>query len=159
MRLALYQPEIAQNTGTLLRLCACMGIQLDIIEPCGFGLSDPGLKRAGMDYVELASYRRHESWEAFRQSTLSRVVLLTPHTELFYTAFTFRADDVLLLGQESSGVPHHVHHACEAAIRIPMSPGRRSLNVAIAGAMVLGEALRQTGLFPEMESNHEPNRR
>ncbi len=151
MRLALYQPEIAQNTGTLLRLCACMGIKLDIIEPCGFGLSDPGLKRAGMDYVELASYHRHESWVAFQRATSARVVLLTPHTELPYTAFTFHCDDVLLLGQESCGVPQEVHLACDAAIQIPMSPGRRSLNVAIAGAMVLGEALRQTGLFPQKE--------
>ncbi len=147
IRLALYQPEIPQNTGTLLRAGACLGVQLDIIEPCGFGLSDSRLKRAGMDYVELANYTRHTSWQCFKDKTREknkRLVYLTPHSDLSYTDFEFTSQDILILGRESDGLPEDVAQEIPYHITIPMIEGRRSLNVALAGAMVLGEALRQT---------------
>lgn len=151
MRLALYQPDIPQNTGTLLRLCACLGVAVDIIEPCGFLFTDRGLRRAGMDYLVLADVARHESWRAFLavlRDRRSRLVLLTRKGPVSYTDFAFAPDDVLLLGRESAGVPDEVRANVDAALRIPLMPGLRSLNVALAGAMVLGEALRQTGSFP-----------
>ncbi|MBA4117276.1 MAG: tRNA methyltransferase [Candidatus Puniceispirillum sp.] len=151
MRLALYHPEIPQNTGTLLRLGACLGVPLDLIEPCGFVPSDARLRRAGMDYAELAKLTRHSSWEDFElfcETHKRRTVLLCPRADVSYLDFTFTPQDTLLLGTESSGVPESVAHAVEARVRIPMHPGRRSLNVAISGAMVLSEALRQTGLMP-----------
>ncbi|MDP4840462.1 MAG: tRNA (cytidine(34)-2'-O)-methyltransferase [Alphaproteobacteria bacterium] len=147
IRLALYQPEIPQNTGTLLRAGACLGVRLDIIEPCGFGLSDARLKRAGMDYVELANYTRHTSWQSFKEQTQEenkRLVYLTPHSDLSYTDFEFTSQDILILGRESDGLPEDVAREIPYHITIPMLEGRRSLNVALAGAMVLGEALRQT---------------
>ena len=147
IRLALYQPEIPQNTGTLLRAGACLGVRLDIIEPCGFGLSDARLKRAGMDYVELANYTRHTSWTCFKDQTQEdnkRLVYLTPHSDLSYTDFEFTSQDILILGRESDGLPEDVAREIPYHITIPMLEGRRSLNVALAGAMVLGEALRQT---------------
>jgi tRNA (cytidine/uridine-2'-O-)-methyltransferase len=149
MRLALYQPEIPQNAGALIRLGACLGVPVDIIEPCGFLFSDRGFRRAGMDYVEAAVIRRHASWAAFEAVRGgARLVLLTSHGSLPYTEFRFAAGDVLLLGQESAGAPQAVHEAAAARLRIPLRAGRRSLNVAQAGAMVLGEALRQTDGFP-----------
>ena len=149
MRLALYEPDIPQNAGALLRLGACLGIGVDIIEPAGFVLSDRRLKRAGMDYLELAEFTRHPSWERFCAArTTGRVVLLTTKALLPYHRFAFRADDVLLLGRESAGVPAAVHHAVDARLRIPPRPGARSLTVPLAAAIVLGEALRQTDLFP-----------
>jgi len=149
MRLALYEPDIPQNTGTVMRLCACMGVPLDIIEPCGFLLSDKNLKRAGMDYLDHLDMTRHVSWEAFRAATASRrLVLLTTKTDLPFTSFAFGADDILLAGRESAGVPEAVHAACPARVTIPMAKGMRSLNVAVACSMVLSEALRQTGKFP-----------
>lgn len=153
MRLALFEPDIPQNTGTLLRLAACLGVGLDIIEPCGFLFDDRRLDRAAMDYLARASYVRHASWAAFqaarqRDAGGGRLVLLTTQARLPYTAFGFRPDDVLLLGRESSGVPPEVRAAAQAQVVIPLQPGLRSINVALAGAMVLGEALRQTGLFP-----------
>jgi tRNA (cytidine/uridine-2'-O-)-methyltransferase len=148
MRLALFEPDIPQNTGTLLRLGACLGIGVDIIEPCGFLFTDKGLKRAGMDYLELANYRRHDSWVAFEAQREGRLVLLSSKAVLPYTEFVFAPDDVLLLGRESAGVPDSVRDAADARLRIPLKPGLRSLNVALAAGMVLGEALRQTEGFP-----------
>ncbi len=147
IRLALYQPEIPQNTGTLLRAGACLGVQLDIIEPCGFGLSDARLKRAGMDYVEIANYTRHTSWQSFKdqaQKNKNRLVYLTPHSKVAYTDFDFTRQDILILGRESDGIPESITQDIPHHITIPMVEGRRSLNVALAGAMVLGEVLRQT---------------
>lgn len=149
MRLALYEPDIPQNTGTLMRLCACLGVALDIIEPCGFMLSDKNLRRAGMDYLEHLDMTKHASWNVFRKNTQGkRIILLTTKTEDSYIDFRFQPDDILLAGRESAGVPDDVHAACEARVTVPMAKGLRSLNVAIASAMVLGEALRQTGGFP-----------
>ena len=148
MRLALYEPDIPQNTGALIRLGACLGVGVDIIEPCGFLFTDMGLKRAGMDYLELAEIARHASWAAFRAQAKGRLVLLTSKGAASYTEFAFAADDIILLGRESAGVPEDVHQAADARLRIPLKPGLRSLNVAQAGAMVLGEALQQTKGFP-----------
>jgi tRNA (cytidine/uridine-2'-O-)-methyltransferase len=151
MRLALYQPDIPQNAGALLRLGACLGVAVDIIEPCGFLFTDRGLRRAGMDYLAAAEYRRHVSWESFlavQQDVGSRLVLLTSKASLAYTDFAFAHRDVILLGRESAGVPEVVHEAASARLLIPLKQSLRSLNVAQAGAMVLGEALRQTGGFP-----------
>jgi tRNA (cytidine/uridine-2'-O-)-methyltransferase len=149
MRLALYEPDIPQNCGALLRLGACLGIVVDIIEPCGFVFSDKGLKRAGMDYLELADYARHSSWEAFLSTRDSgRIALLTSKGDTPYTDFAFAKDDIILLGRESAGVPDAVHNRVDARLRIPLKSGLRSINVAQAGAMALGEALRQTSQFP-----------
>lgn len=149
MRLALFEPDIPQNAGTLLRLGACVGVAVDIIEPCGFLFSDKGLKRAGLDYLELANYRRHDSWTAFEAQRTGRLVLLSARASHPYTEFAFAPDDVLLVGRESAGVPDHVRDAADARLRIPLKPGLRSLNVALAASMVLGEALRQTEGFPK----------
>ncbi len=148
MKLALYQPDIPQNTGALLRLAACLATPVSLIEPCGFVLSDRRLRRAGMDYLDNVEMTRHDSWDAFLAQSRGRLVLLTTQGETAYTRFAYRSDDTLLLGRESAGVPDHVHDAVDARIVIPMAPGARSLNVAVAGAMALGEALRQTGGFP-----------
>lgn len=149
MRLALFEPDIPQNTGTIMRLCACMGVPLDIIEPCGFMLSDKNLKRAGMDYLEQLDMAKHSSWEAFQKNTAGkRIVLLTTKTDESFLDFKFGADDILLAGRESAGVPESVHAFCNARVTIPMAAGVRSLNVAVACSMVLSEALRQTGGFP-----------
>ena len=148
MRLALYQPDIPQNTGTILRLAACLDVPLDVIEPCGFVWSDNRLRRAGMDYADRARLRRHDSWEAFRAAVPGRLVLLTTAGATDFIAFPFESDDILLFGRESAGVPDAVHQAAAARLRIPMAAGVRSLNVAVAAAMVLGEALRQTAAFP-----------
>ena len=145
IRLALYQPDIPQNCGTLLRLGACLGIPLDVIEPCGFALSDRQLRRAGMDYLELAALERHQDWEAFMARLPGRLVLLTTSGDQPYQRFEFQAGDTLLLGRESAGVPPEVHAAADARLIIPMRAGLRSLNVAVAGALAAGEALRQTG--------------
>jgi tRNA (cytidine/uridine-2'-O-)-methyltransferase len=151
MRLALYQPDIPQNAGTILRLAACLGVPVDIIGPAGFDLSDRALKRAGLDYLAHAAVTRHADWDAFdawRNGVGARLVLVSAHSDVAYTAFAFEADDVLLLGRESAGVPDKVRMAADATVKVPMRPGMRSLNVAVAAAMVLGEALRQTGGFP-----------
>lgn len=151
MRLALFQPDIPQNAGAFLRLGACLGVPVDIIEPCGFVLGDRRLRRAGMDYLERAELTRHPSWAAFRASCAppARLVLLTTSGTTSYHRFAFAPDDVIVVGRESAGAPPEVHAACAARLIIPMRPGARSLNVALAGAMVLGEALRQTALIPE----------
>jgi tRNA (cytidine/uridine-2'-O-)-methyltransferase len=151
MRVALFEPDIPQNAGALIRLGAGLGIAIDVIEPCGFLFSDRGFRRAGMDYLEKADIVRHSSWRAFaasRQDMAGRLVLLTTQGALPYTRFAFAPDDALLLGRESAGVPQFVHDAVDARLRIPLRPGLRSLNVAQACAMVLGEALRQTNGFP-----------
>jgi tRNA (cytidine/uridine-2'-O-)-methyltransferase len=155
MRLALYQPDIPQNAGTILRLAACLGVQVDIIGPAGFDLSDRALKRAGLDYLKHAAITRHADWGAFEAWRAgaggARLVLLSARGDVPYTAFAFQADDVLLLGRESAGVPEEVRAAADATVRVPMRPGMRSLNVAVTAAMVLGEALRQTGSFPAQQ--------
>lgn len=151
IRIALYQPEIPQNTGTLLRMGACLGVGIDIIEPCGFGLSDARLKRAGMDYLEQVDYRRFQQFENFlkeHDQQQRRIILLTPEALIPYTQFQFMPEDTLLLGRESDGVPDVVKKQITKQVKIPLLPQRRSLNMAMAAAMVLGEALRQTELFP-----------
>jgi len=150
VRLALYEPDIPQNAGSLMRLGACLGVGVDIIEPCGFLLSDRNFRRAGMDYLQHADIRRHESWTQFHDnfSPAGRLVLLTTAGTTAYTDFAFAADDTVMVGRESAGVPQEVHALADARLVIPLLPGLRSLNVAQAAAMVLGEALRQTGLFP-----------
>ena len=155
MRLALFQPDIPQNTGTLLRLAACTDVAVDIIEPCGFHLDDRRLRRAGLDYLSGVALTRHASWQAFEQARDSRLILLTTQGDRAYTDFAFEADDRLLVGRESAGVPAEVHAAADARLRIPMLPDRRSINVALAAAMVLGEALRQTKRFPQDDGMKE----
>lgn len=148
LRIALYQPDIPGNAGTILRLGACLGIGVDIVEPAGFVLSDANLRRAGMDYIAKAALTRHVNWKAFeewRAPAGRRLVLASTRAALPYADFAFRADDVLLFGRESAGVPDDVHAAADARILIPMRPGHRSLNVAVSAAMIAGEALRQTG--------------
>lgn len=151
LRLALYQPDIPQNTGTMLRLCACLGVAVEIVEPAGFDVSDRNFRRAGLDYLDRVAVTRHPSWRAFaawRAERGLRLVLATTKGAQAYTDFAFRPDDVVLVGRESAGVPDEVHAAADARIRIPVAPGLRSLNVAVAAGMILGEALRQTGAFP-----------
>jgi tRNA (cytidine/uridine-2'-O-)-methyltransferase len=149
MRLVLFEPDIPQNTGALLRLGACLGVAVDIVEPCGFLFDDKRLRRAGMDYLEAVEMVRHRSWHSYREAASGRLVLLTTQGPTRYADFAFRPDDNILLGRESAGVPEEVHAEADARLLIPMRPGIRSLNVALAAAMVLSEALRQTGLFPE----------
>ena len=154
MRLALYEPDIPQNTGTILRLAACLGVPVDVIGPTGFDMTDRALKRAALDYLAHVEIARHADFAAFegrRRACSSRLVLLTTHAETPYTGFAFRPDDTLLLGRESAGVPEAVHGAADARLRIPIKPGLRSLNVAVAAGIVLGEALRQTGGFSATE--------
>lgn len=149
IRLALFEPDIPQNTGALIRLCACLGVTLDVIEPCGFLFTDKHLKRAGMDYLEQAQIERHASWTAFQEARRGRrLVLLSSKATTSYTDFAFREGDTILLGRESAGVPEPVHQAADARLRIPLRKGLRSINVAQAGSMALGEALRQTNGFP-----------
>ena len=151
MRIALYEPDIPQNTGTILRLCACLGIEAHIIEPAGFPVTDRAFRRAGMDYLDQVALTRHGSFAAFeewrRRQRLS-LILLTTTAQRSYLDHAFSADQVLLFGRESAGVPEQVHKAADARLRVPMHPSMRSLNVAIAAAMVVGEALRQTGGLP-----------
>lgn len=156
MRLALYEPDIPQNCGAILRLSACLGLAVDIIEPCGFLMTDRRLRRAGLDYLGQAQMVRHASWQRFEEARRDRLVLLTTRASLAYTDFAFGPDDILLLGRESAGVPEVVHNAADARIGIPLLPGLRSLNVAQAAAMVLGEALRQTAGFPLVSPAEEP---
>ena len=150
MRLALFEPDIPQNVGALLRLAACLAVAVDLIEPCGFVLDDRRLKRAALDYAALAAVHRHASWSAFvaARHSSSRLVLLTTQGDAALPRFAFTADDTLLLGRESAGVPDFVHRAAAARVAIPLAPGARSLNVAMAGAIALYEALRQTGGLP-----------
>ncbi|MBZ9655374.1 tRNA (cytidine(34)-2'-O)-methyltransferase [Phyllobacterium lublinensis] len=149
LRIALYQPDIPGNTGTILRMAACFGIAVDVIEPAGFDLSDRSLKRAGMDYLEKAALTRHADWQQFQEWRLSenrRLLLFSTKASEPYTAFTFRKGDILLLGRESAGVPDDVHRAADARLIIPMAPGARSLNLALSAAIAVGEAFRQLSL-------------
>jgi tRNA (cytidine/uridine-2'-O-)-methyltransferase len=151
MRLALFQPDIPQNLGGAMRLCACMGSALEIIEPCGFPLSDRSLKRAALDYGSHAQVVRHASWTDFlsrRELEAGRLVLFTTRGARPFTDFAFEADDTLLFGRESAGVPDEVHAAADTRLLIPMAAGMRSLNVVAAAAMALSEGLRQTNGFP-----------
>ena len=156
MRLALYQPDIPQNTGTLLRLGACLDLELDIIEPCGFIFSEKALKRAGMDYLDKVKYRRHNSWNDFLQyreehsNEYGRLILLTTKASSPYFNFEFLPNDIILMGRESAGVPQNVHETVDARLIIPMNENARSINVAVSAVMVVGEALRQTNLFPKL---------
>jgi tRNA (cytidine/uridine-2'-O-)-methyltransferase len=148
MRLALYEPDIPQNTGTILRMAACLMVAVDVVGRPGFDMTDRSLRRAGLDYlphVEIARYETFADFEAARELRASRLVLLTTHSTMPYTSFAFRPDDTLMVGRESAGVPDAVHEAANVRLSIPMRAGLRSLNVAVASAMVLGEALRQTG--------------
>ena len=148
VRIALYQPDIAGNTGTILRMAACMGLAVDLIEPAGFDISSRALKRAGMDYLEMAALTRHVDFQRFeeqRRAEGRRLVLLSTRAERPYTQFAFKDGDILLFGRESAGVPEAVHDGADARLLIPMRGGGRSLNVALAAAMVVGEAIRQIG--------------
>jgi tRNA (cytidine/uridine-2'-O-)-methyltransferase len=148
MRIALFQPDIPQNTAAIIRLGACLGVPVDIIQPCGFLFSDAGFRRAGMDYVELADLVQHATWEAFLAARRGRIVLMSTKADMAYTDFPFRDSDIILLGRESAGVPDAVHAAVGARLRIPLRERVRSLNVAMTAAMAVGEALRQTRQFP-----------
>ncbi len=155
MRLALFQPDIPQNTGTLMRLCACVDMPIDIIEPCGFIFNEKAMRRAGMDYLDMVDYRRHDSWQDFLKyreehpEEYGRLVLMTTKASQPYTDFQFRDNDIILMGRESAGVPEDVHQTVDARIIIPMNEKARSINVAVSAVMVVGEALRQTNGFPK----------
>lgn len=154
MRLALFQPDIPQNTGTMMRLCACVDLPIDIIEPCGFIFNDKAMRRAGMDYLDMVDYRHHDSWADFLQyraehpEEYGRIVLLTTHASEPYVHFEFCENDVILMGRESAGVPEEVHRLADARLLIPMNEKARSINVAVSATMVVGEALRQTRWKP-----------
>ena len=149
MRIALYQPDQAGNVGTILRLGACLATPVDVIEPCGFPFSDRALKRAGMDYAEIAAVARHPSWLAFRAATPGRLVLFTTAAETILPSARFERGDILLFGSESAGVPAGVHEAADLRLRIPQAAGTRSLNLAVAAGIGLSEALRQTDGYPQ----------
>ncbi|UVO51857.1 tRNA (cytidine(34)-2'-O)-methyltransferase [Sphingomonas sp. SUN019] len=149
MRIALYEPDIAGNVGTIIRLAACLGVAVDLIEPMGFAWSDRALARAGMDYSEATDVVRHADWDAFRAATPGRIVLATTAGAAPLPQVTFEADDILLFGSESAGAPQLVHAAANLRVRIPMRPGFRSLNVAVSAGIVLAEALRQTDGWPQ----------
>jgi tRNA (cytidine/uridine-2'-O-)-methyltransferase len=150
MRLALFQPDIPQNVGAAIRLCACLNVGLDIIEPCAFALDDRALRRVALDYGALAEITRHASWTAFHEGIggRRRLVLFSTRAERRFPEFAFAPDDVLLMGAESSGVPEAVHRAATARLRIPMAAGARSLNVVTTATLALGEALRQNNAYP-----------
>jgi len=157
MRIALYQPDIPQNTGTILRLCACLGLEAHFIGPAGFPTSDRAFRRAGMDYLDAVAIVRHRSWrdfETWRLRDRHPLILFTTAGARSYLDHGYRPDDILLFGRESAGVPPDVHAAADARLVIPMRPGLRSLNVAVAVAMAAGEALRQTGAFHQ--TGHDP---
>jgi tRNA (cytidine/uridine-2'-O-)-methyltransferase len=149
MRIALFQPEIPGNVGAILRLAACMNVAVDIIEPCGFVFSDTKLRRAGMDYIDHVSIARHPDWSSFCAARQGRLVLLTTRGADTLYDFAFKPDDILLMGQESAGVPDDVRAACDAAVRIPLNQAIRSLNVGMAAGIAIAEALRQTDQLPD----------
>ena len=151
MRIALFEPDIAANVGTIIRLGACMGVAIDVIEPCGFPFGDASMKRAGLDYLPHASVVRHASWRAFQASRSGRLILATTKACQSYAEFRYSVDDTLLFGRESAGVTPAVVEVADASVGIPMVQGLRSLNVAVAAGMILGEALRQTGGSPTTE--------
>jgi tRNA (cytidine/uridine-2'-O-)-methyltransferase len=151
LTLALYQPDIPQNAGTMLRLCACLGLDAAIIEPAAFSTSDRSFRRAGLDYLDAVAIARHASFtafEAWRHHAGRRLILLSTRAQVPYTQITFQSGDVLMVGRESAGVPDEVHAAADQRARIPIRPALRSLNVAVAAAMVIGEALRQLDAAP-----------
>ncbi len=148
MRIALYEPDIAGNVGTILRSAACLGLGVDLIEPMGFPFGARALARSGMDYAAAAEVRRHADWEAFLTATTGRIVLATTKGAVRLDAAVFEPTDVLLFGSEGAGVPDHVHARADARVVIPMRPGMRSLNVAVSAGIVAAEALRQTGRWP-----------
>ncbi len=156
MRLALYQPDIPQNTGTLLRLGACLDLAIDIIEPCGFLFNEKAMRRAGMDYLDFVRYRRHNSWNDFLEyrqlhpEEYGRLVLMTTHSAQSFLDFKFQKNDIILMGRESAGVPENVHNSVDARLLIPMNPQARSINMAVSAAMALTEGLRQTEGFPQL---------
>ena len=149
MRLALHQPDQAGNVGTILRLAACLDVPVDVIEPCGFPWADRALRRAGMDYAEIANVTRHESWERFAEHAAGRIVLLTTKGDVRIDQAELRSTDILLLGSESSGVPEALHGRADLRVRIPQASGTRSLNIAVAAGIALAEALRQTEGWPK----------
>jgi tRNA (cytidine/uridine-2'-O-)-methyltransferase len=149
MRIALFQPDQAGNVGAILRTAACLGVPVDIIEPCGFPWSDRALRRAGMDYTALAQVRRHSDWSAFEAQLDGRLVLLTTAGDTHLVEAQFRPGDVLLMGSESAGAPEQVHARAGLRVRIPLARGTRSLNIAVAAGIALGEGLRQIGQWPE----------
>ena len=156
LRLALFEPDIPQNTAAVLRTCACLGVPAEIIEPCGFVFGGTHMRRAGMDYVERAEITRHVDWQAFQKSYPdSRRVLLTTKAASPFTGFQFQPGDILISGRESAGVPDHVHDACDARLLIPMMADMRSLNMAVAAAMVMSGALRQLSAFPAPQAASE----
>jgi len=149
MHIALYQPDIPPNTGTIIRMAACLEVQVHIIEPCGFPFGVKSFRRAGMDYIDQSKITRHQSWDDFLDAMGDhRILLLSTKAADNYTEFKYQENDVLLLGRESAGVPDDVHDRADHRLIIPMSEGTRSLNIAMSAAMVLGEALRQTNGFP-----------
>ena len=153
LRLALYEPDIPQNTGTLLRAAACLGFAVELIEPAGFAITDKNLRRAGLDYLPAALLTRHASWTAFedwRATTGRRLILLTTRADASAFDFVWRPDDVIMVGRESAGVPETVHATADARLKVPMRPGFRSLNVALTAAMVMGRALAETGGLPPL---------
>lgn len=161
IRLCLYQPDIPQNTGTMLRMAACLKLPVEIIEPAGFDVAERHLRRAGLDYLDHVALTRHRSWHAFeawRRPAGARLVLATTSGAMPYTRFAFRAGDCLLLGRESAGVPDPVHAVADARIVVPIADGMRSLNVAVAAAMIAGEALRQLGDAPSMDAGRSDAR-
>ncbi len=150
LRLALFQPDIPQNAGTMLRMASCFGMAADIIEPAGFPVTDRHFRRSGMDYLDQLEIIRHVSWSVFnasRQAEGRRLILLTTRGAMVHTRFVYAPDDILMVGRESAGVPQEVHDAVDARVVVPMVPGTRSLNVAVSAAIVLSEALRQLGHF------------
>ncbi|MBP5352358.1 MAG: tRNA (cytidine(34)-2'-O)-methyltransferase [Alphaproteobacteria bacterium] len=157
MRLALYQPDIPQNTGTLLRLGACLDLPIDIIEPCGFMFNEKAMRRAGMDYLDFVNYRRHNSWNDFLQyrqehpDEYGRLILLTTHGQQSFIDFKFEPNDIILMGRESAGVPENVHQLADAQLLIPMNEHARSINMAVSAAMAVTEGLRQTNGFPTIK--------
>ena len=148
MRIALYQPEIPGNVGAILRIAACFSVGVDIVEPCGFIFSDARMKRAGMDYIDHVEIVRHVDWESFAASVRGRLILLSSKAQTRLTDFAFQSGDVLVMGQESAGVPDGVRDQCAARVRIPLNPAVRSLNISVATGIALAEALRQTGKLP-----------
>ncbi len=150
MHIALYQPDIPPNTGTIIRMCACLDIKVHIIEPCGFPFGEKSFRRAGMDYVDQSKITKHVSFEDFKKTgPKGRLILLSTKAPVPYTEFKFEKDDILLLGRETAGVPEEVFKQADHRLLIPMTPDTRSLNIALSAAMVAGEALRQTASFPK----------
>ena len=150
IKIALFEPDIPQNTGSILRLIACFGLQLDIIGPCGFLLSEKKMRRSGMDYIDKACFRLHESWDAFQEDRLkfsSRLILATTKGNQSYNSFKFERGDIILFGRESAGVPENLHKSIKNKVKIPMNKKTRSLNVAISVAIIAAEALRQNNLL------------